>query len=201
MSNNWIYVGANINDHQWSKVGKTTRGLQNRHVSSQNPGFFIYTAYNIIDGDVHEIESNLLVYLESQPGVKRIRHLSTGSKSECFSVHPEEVACLVESFINNHYPSCVTHEFLFDGISRYQCPKDLYNNFNRHQKPDEKLPSWCEEPSTHLPNNLNMSSEKYFTSNQVEHEADLGNGYFVDYLTGLQGYRDEDGNEIYDEPK
>ncbi len=93
MSNNWIYVGANINDHQWSKVGKTTRGLQNRHVSSQNPGFFIYTAYNIIDGDVHEIESNLLVYLESQPGVKRIRHLSTGSKSECFSVHPEEVAC------------------------------------------------------------------------------------------------------------
>lgn len=201
MSNNWIYVGADIYNHQWSKVGKTTRGPHSRHTSSQCPGYFIYTAYNIVCGDVHEIESRLLTYLESQPDFKRLIHFSTGSKSECFLVHPEDITYLVESFIERHYSSCVTHEFLFDGISRYQCADWVYKMFDRYQKPSIELPSWCEEPSVPLPNNLSMSAGNYFTGNQIEHEADLGGGYFVDFASGLQGYRDEDGNEYFDEPK
>lgn len=201
MSDNWIYVGADIYNHQWSKVGKTTRGLHSRHTSSQCPGYFIYTAYNIICGDVHEIESMLLTHLESQPGFSRLIHFSTGRKSECFLVHPEDVTCLVESFIERHYSSCVTREFLFDGLSRYQCANWVYEKFARHQKPFADSPSWCKKPLAPLPDNLSMSAGNYFTSNQIEHEADLGEGFFVDFATGLQGYRDEDGNEIFDEPK
>lgn len=201
MSDNWIYVGADIYNHQWSKVGKTTRGLHTRHTSSQCPGYFIYTAYNIVRGDVHEIEYNLLTHLESQPDIQRVIHFSTGSKSECFLVHPEDVTNLVESFIERHYSSCVTYEILFDGISRYQCADWVYRKFERYQKPSLELPSWCEEPPAPLPSNLSLSAGNYFTGNQIECEADLGGGYFVDFESGLQGYRDEDGNEYFDDPK
>lgn len=201
MSDEWIYVGADINDHQWSKVGKTTRGLHSRHTSTQRPGYFIYTAYNIVSGDVHDIEYRLLNYLECQLNFERQIHFSTGSKSECFLAHPEDTACLVESFIKNCYSSCVTYEILPGEISRYQCDDWVYRQFDRYKNPSMDLPLWSEEFRAPFQNNLNMSAKNYFTGNQIEHEVDLGDGLFVDFATGLQGYRDEDGEEYFDELK
>lgn len=196
MNDNWIYIGADINDHHWSKVGKTTRGLHTRHISSQNPGYFIYTAYNLVNGNVHEIERNLLNYLEFEEGVERQYHFSTGSKSECFLINPLEMSWLVESFIERHYSSCVAYETLYDGISRYQCPSQTFwifdPEFKNYQESD--LPSWCDQDIAPTSDNLNLSYNQYFTGNQVEYETDLGNGYFIDHETGMEGYRDEDGN-------
>ena len=201
MNSNWIYVGADLNNHQWSKVGKTTRGPHSRHTSSQRPGYFIYTAYEIIRGDVHEIESNLLAHLESQPEMTREIHFSTGNKSECFLAHPEDIASLVENFIKDNYASCVQHEFLFDGICRFECDPQVYKIFTQNHGLSTKATPWDKEPQIPFPKHLNISARDYFTSNRVEHETDLGGGFFVDHATGLQGFRDEEGNEYFDEPK
>ena len=82
MSDNWIYIGADRSKKEWSKIGETTKGLNTRHTSSQNPDYYIHTAFNIIRDDIHKIESELLDYTESD--VDRLTHFSTGSKSECF---------------------------------------------------------------------------------------------------------------------
>lgn len=194
-SNNWIYIGADINRKTWSKIGRTTVGLQTRHVSSQNPGYFIYTAYNIMRDDVRDIESKLLEHLEYKCGYERQTHLSTGSKSECFSINPYEMEQVVESFLMACYPLSVEFDPLYGGISRIQCEDSVYKTF----KPqvgfsDPELDQWVYSLALPLPQNLGMSKDKYFTGNQTKHEEDLSNGHFFDFATGMQGYRDEDGN-------
>lgn len=201
MSDNWIYVGADVNNHQWSKIGKTTVGLHTRHTSSQNPGYFIYTAYNIIRGNVHEIEEKLLSHIERLDDVIRINHISTGSKSECFHVNPFIMSCYVESFIERDYSSSVYYDNLCNGLSRYQCDNQLYSSFEPFTVPYFNTADWCDEPEKPLPRNLNLSKENYFSGNKVESEIDLGNGYFLDLETGMQGYRDDEGNVEWDEWK
>lgn len=199
MSDNWIYIGADVSNHQWSKIGKTTIGLHTRHTSSQNPGYFIYTAYNIINGDVHTIEESLLNYIESLDGVVRQNHISTGRKSECFFLNPFEMSFLVESFIERYYPSSVYYDILVNGLSRYQCDDQLYRDFDPYPTSSLGILDWFDEPPSPLPDNLNLSKNNYFSGNKVEHEVDLGDGYFLDLATGMQGYRDEDGNIEWDE--
>ena len=91
---NWIYVGGDINIICQSKVGKTTGNLINRHRSPQNPGFFIYAAFQIVRGNVHEIEASLLNYLKLDLGLQPLPHFSTGGTSECFKVNPCHMANL-----------------------------------------------------------------------------------------------------------
>ena len=134
MSDDWIYIGADIYRNEWSKIGKTTRGLNTRHTSSQNPGYFIYTAYNIVRGDVHEIETKLLNRVESIFSDRRLLHFSTGSKSECFFLNPNEITYVVEDFIEEHLdtyrdwlharsscPDCTATGYQTDA-STYACP-------------------------------------------------------------------------------
>ncbi|MNE43376.1 hypothetical protein D3C80_1375460 [compost metagenome] len=201
MNDNWIYVGADIYDHEWSKIGKTTVGLHTRHTSSQRPGYFIFTAYNIMNGDVHSIEFNLLNYLEGLFAFERQHHFSTGSLSECFRLNPFEMSCLVESFIEQNYRSSVIHENLTNSLSRYQCDEGVYRSFAQNPVPTLDLPEWCMQPQTPFPSNLNLSRENYFTGNKVEFETDLGGGRFVDHETGMEFDRDDDGNVEWKEPK
>lgn len=183
----WIYIGANIRDYQWSKIGKTTNGLQTRHRSAQNPGYFIFTAYNIKRGMVHEIESELLDYIERIERIERQNHFSTGNKSECFLINPYDMTHIVESFIEKEYGSYVTYETHLDGeMSRYQCDDEIYLSFSNNL------------PETSTKKSLRLSNDQYFTGNKVEYETDLGNGHFVCHITGRQGWRDEEGNEYYD---
>ncbi|WP_000063992.1 hypothetical protein [Vibrio mimicus] len=188
MSNDWIYVGADINRPNWSKVGKTKKGLNTRHTSSQGPGYFIYTAYKIVNGNVGDIETDLIErYLDSECGIDREVHFSTGSKTECFLLNPDEMSGIVEYFLDRNYPGAVESESLFDGLRRYQCPYEVYRRFqsNLNSSLNSNKP---------LPTHLRMTRDKYFPSNQVQYEEDLGGGHFVDFETGMQGYRDEDGN-------
>lgn len=221
MSDDWIYIGADIYRNEWSKVGKTTRGLNTRHTSSQNPGYFIYTAYNIVIGDVHEIETKLLSHIEFIFPDRRLLHFSTGSKSECFFLNPNEMTYVVEAFIKDQYSSCVFYEDLpHTPISRYQCDPRVYRMFDKSNTPfsfvqslnipfnenmsygfeqnvnlplSEDAEFWLEKPPTDPPNNLGLSRNNYFSGNQIQYETDLGDGNFVDHSTGMHGYRHEDG--------
>lgn len=188
-SNNWIYIGADIYDINFSKVGKTTKGLDTRHTSSQRPGFFIYTAFNILNRnfcncDVHAIERDLLNYLVYDVGLRRIPHTSTGSSSECFFENPDLITGLVESFIENKYGSCVTYETQLHGwMSRYQC--DEYT-MRKYIKPVHSMDCF-QSPST-----FNLKKSDYFTGNQEEYTTDLGSGYYLDHSSGLTRHIDED---------
>ena len=195
VSNHWIYIGADIGQNKWSKIGKTTCGLNTRHTSSQNPDYFIHTAFNIVNGNVHEIELTLLNYLESISPDKRQIHFSTGTKSECFRINPNEMERLVEAFIETRYSSCVTYEPLFNRLSRYQCINEVYRVFKKCMTPcpEQKLEPWFDN-STTIPSNLGLSRNMYFSNNQIEYETDLGDNHFVDNETGMQGYRYEDGS-------
>lgn len=180
MSNDWIYIGADNSKKEWSKVGKTTIGLNKRHTSSQNPEYYIHTAFNIKNGNVHKIELELLEHIENLPNVERQIHLSTGSKSECFLVSPSEMVSIVECFMERFYPSSVHYEnSLHGGMSRYELNKKAIK----------------ENAS------LGLSSSSYFSGNNEVYESDLGDGRFIDHETGMEGYRDEDGNIYWNEWK
>lgn len=182
-SNDWIYVGGDIYNQTWSKVGKTTIGLNTRHTSSQNPGYFIYTAFNIIRGNVHEIESKLLDYLNAVPNLERLIHFSTGNLSECFRLNPEQMTFLVEDFIKNNYGSSVTYENSLHGdMSRYQCRDDIrrYYNESDHQS------------FSAIPQSNTLKSSNYFTGNQEEYEIDLGNGHYLDVPSGMIKHIDDE---------
>lgn len=182
-TNDWIYIGGDIYNRIWSKIGKTTNGLDTRHRSSQNPGYFIFTAFNIIRGNVHEIESNLLSYLDVQPGLERLIHFSTGNLSECFRLNPAQMTYLVEGFIGHRYGSCVTYEnSLHGGMSRYECRPDIcrYYDDSRYQ-PINPVPQ---------PNTLNSSN--YFSGNQEEYEIDLGGGHYLDVASCMIKHVDDD---------
>jgi hypothetical protein len=181
-SNDWIYIGGDIYNREWSKVGKTTNGPYTRHRSSQNPGYFIYTAFNIIRGDVHEIERNLLNHLSAQPNLKRFVHFSTGNLSECFRLSPEQMTYLVEDFIERNYGSCVPYENSLHGyISRYKCRDDIRRYYD-----STKPKSFFSTPPS---NRLNSSN--YFTGNQEKYEIDLGGGHYLDVASGMIKHIDD----------
>lgn len=181
--NNWIYIGGDISNLHWSKVGKTTNGLNTRHTSSQNPDYFIYAAFQIIRGSVHEIELKLLKHIESKHGLKRISHFSTGNPSECFYLNPDEMTYLVEQFIQNEFGSCVTYENCLHGeMSRYQCNDDIRRNFQ-----DDGTP----KPTPFMSKPSSLGRGSYFTGNQETYEIDLGDGHYLDVASGREMYRDE----------
>lgn len=193
MNTHWIYVGADISEFNWSKVGKTTCGLHTRHTSSQRAGFFIFTAYEIVENNVHEIESKLLNFLDKE--CEREYHYSTGSKSECFIINPYTMSYLVESFIKHKYPSSVRNESITGELSRYQCPNEIYNKYYKNASEDQfpsELPK--NKHQNPFPTNLRCNKNFYYSNNMLKFEEDLGDGYFVDLETGMHGYRDEEGN-------
>jgi hypothetical protein len=185
----WIYIGGDIYNRIWSKVGKTTNGLNTRHRSPQNPGYFIYAAFNIIRGNVHEIESKLLKHLEDEHDLTRRVHFSTGNPSECFLLNPEQMTYLVERFIENNYGSCVTYENSLHGdMSRYQCRDDirLFYDDDRHQS------------FSGVPQSGSLNGSSYFTGNQEIYEIDLGDGHYLDVASGMTKH-EEDEEDVEDD--
>lgn len=187
-SSNWIYVGGDINRLDWSKVGMTTNGLETRHRSSHNPGYFMYAAFNIIRGDVRAIERALLRYLVEECRLQREAHFSTGSESECFLIAPDEMMGLVEGFIESRYGSSVTYENSTHGdMSRYLCDADIRRKFQR------------QDFSSRLePRALGLGG--YSTGNKEVYEIDLGGGIYLDLSSGEQRDRaDEEDEDEYEE--
>jgi hypothetical protein len=182
-TDDWIYIGGDIYNRIWSKVGKTTNGLNTRHRSSQNPGYFIYTAFNIIRGNVHEIESKLLKHLEDEHDLTRIVHFSTGNPSECFHLNPKQMTYLVEQFIENNYGSCVTYENSLHGyMSRYQCRDDIRRFY------DDARP----QSFSCVPQSGSLNGSSYFTGNQETYEIDLGDSHYLDVASGMIKHIDDE---------
>ena len=174
MNKGWIYIGADKRDVNWSKIGKTAGQLTTRHTSSQRPSYYIYTAFEIVQGSVHQIEDELKKHLNSFPDIEREDHFSTGNESECFLISPEHMCNIVKNFFDRYYCQSVQFNSLTDDYSAFQSQLAVNTN----------------DAIDHL----GMNKHKYFSDNQVKFETDLGNGHFLDNETGKEGYRDEEGN-------
>lgn len=180
----WIYIGCDIDKFHWSKVGKTAEGLHTRHRSSQNPDYCIYTAFEIIRGDVHDIEKKLLNHLEGECGLQRLPHISTSNDSECFRLDPARMTWLVEKFIERQFGSCVTYENSLHGeMSRYRCDDRIYRHFQDFNDPKSR-------PLKLKP--LSLGKGSYFTGNQEIYEVDLGDGHYIDVASCVIRHREDD---------
>jgi len=181
---NWIYVGGDINNVGACKVGKTTKSLINRHRSPQNTGFFIYTAFQIVRGSVHEIEAKLLDHIRLYHGCQPLPHFSTSGTSECFAENPDVMTGIVEDFIGKYYPSSVQYENELHGyMSRYQCDHDVLHYIQNFHPIHNPIPK--PQPRT-------LTRTDYRTGNQEVYESALGSGIYVDAASGLQFYREND---------
>lgn len=110
---NWLYLGADLYDNGYAKIGLTMGDLRTRSSSSANPNFYIFCAFkcksNITKPEINEIEKNALKYLErlfiyDNGSTKRASHADSGRMSECF-YHIDFIEVFTEfhNYLYDHY--------------------------------------------------------------------------------------------------
>jgi len=164
-NNNWIYIGADINDPMWSKVGKTTRGLQSRHTSTHRPGYFIFAGYHINYANVHNVESDLLSFIESESTEKRQIHFSTGRKSECFNINPHDMMDIVQYFLDIN--GLLEFDNKTDQLMRYECDREVFDFLNVNYEKNYEVPEWSLSIPISRPENLSRKKSHYFSGNKI----------------------------------
>lgn len=91
--NNWLYLGTDILDPSFVKVGITTGDLSSRSYSSARPSYYIFCAfkfkYNISRNEMENIEHDILnqmekIYCYNPYCATRLLHFDSRQVSECF---------------------------------------------------------------------------------------------------------------------
>jgi hypothetical protein len=86
--NIWIYLGADIRDPSYAKVGLTMGDLRSRSYSSANPNYHIFCAFQCFVGTTGEqlkrIEEGALAYLDNMFPNRRAYHYESQVMSECY---------------------------------------------------------------------------------------------------------------------
>lgn len=89
----WLYIGADVKNNEFAKIGLTMGDLTTRSSSSGNPNYYIFCAFkckhNITKAQLEKIERDTLEYLDSvftnpDGSTKRELHAESGRISECF---------------------------------------------------------------------------------------------------------------------
>ena len=111
---NWIYLGADIRDIFYSKVGITTGNLQSRSYSSAMPNYYLFCAFKAevetSKAQLEVIESDILANLDDQFGEHlRMRHAESGMLSECYyGVEFKDIFQTVHHIIYYRHPNRFT---------------------------------------------------------------------------------------------
>jgi len=104
-TDNWLYIGLDIQRNHMAKIGLTTGSLGTRASGSQNPFYALYCAFKIKEGvvseKVTEIEKGVINFLSKF--YSRIPHATSGRLSEWFDVTPSEMRELVHDFLYDNY--------------------------------------------------------------------------------------------------
>jgi len=102
---NWIYIGIDTARTNTFKIGLTTRELNTRHSSSQNPFYTLLVAFkvkiNIEKNKVKEIEQALI--REIARYCIPINHYNSNNSSEWFYGNPLEIRDFVNDFLYENY--------------------------------------------------------------------------------------------------
>ncbi len=89
----WLYLGADILDRNFAKIGVTKDDLASRSYSSARPSYYIFCAfkfkYNISMKKVRQVEVDVLsrmefLYRNDDGTSRRMVHYESGRLSECF---------------------------------------------------------------------------------------------------------------------
>lgn len=164
---NWIYIGADVNNKNWSKVGKTTKKLSTRSTGTQNPGYVLFCGFQIKrDFSVHDIEEYLKEELAKY--YETVDHYSTGELSEFFVCNPLEMRDAVMGMILNRFPSSVEYDdeiniHMPNGCEvpvYYSCDIELENYFR----------GWSKAP----PSSASANSRNFITRSNAQPEFQDG---------------------------
>ncbi|MBR7681738.1 MULTISPECIES: hypothetical protein [Acinetobacter calcoaceticus/baumannii complex] len=91
--NKWLYLGADITNHSWAKIGITTGDLRSRSYSSANPNYYIFCAfqfkYNVTIDEMRKVEVDMLNmfdqdFLQMYGDSRRLKHYESKTLSECY---------------------------------------------------------------------------------------------------------------------
>lgn len=192
----WIYIGADCEKLQWCKVGKTAGDLKTRHRSPQNPNYFIYGAFEILDGDVGVIETYLHTALDGDVynNIDRYKHFGTGNLSECYKLNPQTMMDIVENLILDKFPSSVSVTVYETIRYNYKCSK----RDSKWYEDDDKLTTdqWAgiasnsrleSQPLRQIDdcdrNGTVRRDDKYETQTTIP-LIELGHNRFIDQETG-----------------
>ena len=85
----WLYLGADIQNPSFAKIGITTGDLTSRSSSSGNPNYYIFCAckcrHDISESKLKSIEQKVLIKFDKLYPNKRLRHAESRRMSECFN--------------------------------------------------------------------------------------------------------------------
>lgn len=91
----WLYLGADIKDLNFAKIGITEGDLASRSYSSARPTYYLFCAfkfdYRASREEIKRVENDLLsridrLHRDKRGNSKRLIHFESGQLSECF--HP-----------------------------------------------------------------------------------------------------------------
>ncbi|QIL84332.1 hypothetical protein G7047_30400 (plasmid) [Diaphorobacter sp. HDW4A] len=111
---NWIYLGADIRDIFYSKVGITTGNLQSRSYSSAMPNYYLFCAFKAeiptSKARLELVENDILANLDNQFGQQfRMCHAESGTLSECYyGVEFKYIFQAVHQIIYYRHPNAFT---------------------------------------------------------------------------------------------
>lgn len=89
----WLYLGADISNPDWVKIGITAGDLRSRSYSSANPNFFIFCAFqfkhNVTLEEMRKVEMDMhdkfdQDFIKEFGSSKRLHHFESGRPSECY---------------------------------------------------------------------------------------------------------------------
>ena len=115
--NIWFYVGVDNNNPGFAKVGITMGDLSTRSYSTGNPGFYLFCAFQCIQGttksQLERIELGALAYLDSMFPNHRARHVESQRLSECYyNIDFESFfKCIHNYLLDNHRSNFQTAVF------------------------------------------------------------------------------------------
>lgn len=118
----WLYLGADITNSNWAKIGITSGNLSSRSYSSANPNYYIFCAFqfkhNVTKEQMRIVEKQLLykfdqTFIDLQGNSLRLRHYESKNLSECY--YPINFIYLLDilhsELYHNHSCNFITHEY------------------------------------------------------------------------------------------
>lgn len=115
--NIWFYVGADSRNPGFAKIGITMGDLRSRSYSSANPNYYLFCAFQCIQGttksQLENIELRALTYLDGLFPNHRERHTESQRLSECYyDIDFEDFfSCLHDYLLENHRNNFQTASF------------------------------------------------------------------------------------------
>lgn len=92
-TNKWLYLGRQLRNRNFAKIGITTGNLSTRSYSSECPDYHLFCAFKFLwdipEYKMREIEDSILYaferkYTYDNKRTKRMCHYESGALSECF---------------------------------------------------------------------------------------------------------------------